>query len=406
MSRRIVQLTLSQSAGMLVTSAGSAAIWLLVARIAQPTQIGALGQIVSGGALAAGLVSAGLGQFLLLMVNRVKVQRFRQLLWLCLGIGTICSGIAGLVLGILQGVGLGHVIALALLAAGVAITNLQDAVYLGMRSAYQLPAKALALVAARVLLLFALTLIDQGATWLVVAFVSTQLLIGIIWAWLHIPPILRRAHPIETAQPESPKPWRSLGMSYLYTSAVTAVVSGVPLFVTGAIPASAAGHFYITWTLSGLLGSVAVAAANAVLASAVGLRIGRLLAVLLAVLLSGALLLAFVVPPILAWFNPTYTGVGTLLAIMAVGQVSMGMVLGLLAACRIRETGYSLTAMLALWPTLVLGAVVCGVNYNHAQGAAAGFALGNLLATFPLIWLTFTKRGPLSLHQQTLEVAR
>jgi hypothetical protein len=408
----IANLSIFQALGLLISTGGGSLVWFVAVALVQPADLGALGRVVSTSALIAGLITAGLGQFLLTIIRSAPTERVRAYLWASvLAGGALAALVAGGV-GVWQS-GRLDVAALAtgLLAGGIAVTNIQDALYLGVGLARDVPAKGAAIVLARLALL-ACALVALDLTSLLLAFVVSQLGVGLGWLATRAPQAFRRHQPQPAARAAHGGDRATLAFSYLYSTSVAIIVTGVPALVTSLAPPERAGAFFLCWTIAGILSGVSVAVANSVLAVALESgdplrQLARVLVGVLAALCAGGALLTFVLPTLLALLSPRYMVSTDLLAALVAGQIAFGMAIVALAAYRSLARDRYLIGVLVAWPLLVAGGVALGLPGGVAS-SAAGFMAGNLVAAIAICPLAFRaalahSRGPSRIAAEVLQ---
>lgn len=380
----ILTLSLAQALGLVITSLGGVGAWLAVVALADPADLGALGRIVSTGTFVASLVTAGLGQFLLSSVGATPIAALRPLLARSLLAGGGAAAVAALLAGLAQRGLDASLAALVLLAVGIALTNLQDGVYLAVGMAADVPAKGAAIVLLRLALLGALWLVGASLPTLAGAFVLAQLVAGGGWGLVRVPAALRRHRPRDAGRGRGHA--ATLGLSYLYAIAVTAISAGLPALATSVLAPAEGGLFFLAWTIAGLLAGVAVGVANAVLATSAASGGGRLLKVLgaLAALLgAGGAGLFLMAPRAVAALATAYDDATPILATLILGQFAFGLSLVGLAFCRATVGGRELAALIVTWALVILGGAVAGLGAG-ALGCARGFALGSALTVVPV----------------------
>jgi hypothetical protein len=380
----IANLSIAQAVGLLISAGGGSLVWLVAAAVARPADLGLLGRVASTSALLAGLITAGLGQFLLTIIRSSSTARIRAYLWTSTFAGGLLSALVAGGVGAWQsGRFDGAVLATGLLAGGIAVTNIQDALYLGCGLARDVPAKGAAVVLARLALLAcALAALNPAA--LLAAFVVSQLGVGLGWLALRTPIAFQRHQPIQQDQ-SVPGARGTLAFSYLYSISVAVIITGVPALVTSLVPPEHAGGFFLAWTIAGLLSGLSVAVANSVLAVALESsnpfrQLARVLSAVCAALCLGGALVAFVLPDILALFSPRYRSMTDQLPMLVAGQVAFGLAIVALAAYRALVRDGYLISILIIWPLLVGGSVIYGLVQAGVAGGAAGFMGGNLVA--------------------------
>jgi hypothetical protein len=385
----IANLSIAQAAGLLISSGGGSLVWFAAAAVARPADLGVLGRVASTAALLAGLITAGLGQFLLAIIRSSSTARIRTYLWTSTIVGGLLSALAAAGVGIWQSGQIdGLALATGLLAGGIAATNIQDALYLGCGLARDVPAKGAAVVLARLgLLACALAALDLAT--LLAAFVVSQLGVGLGWLAVRAPMAFRRHQPSHHERPAPGGARGTLAFSYLYSISVAMIVTGVPALVTSLAPPERAGGFFLAWTIAGLLSGLSVAVANSVLAVALESgnpfrQLARLLASVFVALCVGGVLVAFVLPDMLALLSPRYQAMTDQLPMLVAGQVAFGVAIVALAAYRaLARDGY-LIAILLIWPLLVGGSVIGGLLQAGVAGGAAGFMGGSLVAALAI----------------------
>jgi hypothetical protein len=407
----IANLSIAQATGLMITTGGGSLIWVVAAALARPADLGVLGRVASTGALLAGLITAGLGQFLLTIIRSSPTAHLRVYLWKSTLAGGLLSMLVACATGVWQSGRLDSAaLATGLLAGGIAVTNIQDALYLGVGVARDVPAKGAAVVLARLALL-ACALFALNLTTLLAAFVVSQLGVGLGWFAARAPKAFRHHQPSPADRPVGGARG-TLAFSYLYSISIALIVTGVPALVTSLVPAERAGAFFLAWTMAGLLSGLAVAVANSVLAVALEAgnpirQLARMLATVLAALCAGGVLVAFVLPDLLALFSPRYRSMTEQLPMLVAGQIAFGIAIVALAAYRALVRDAYLIAILVAWPLLVGGAVALGLLEGGVAGGAAGFTSSNLVAAVAICPLAFRAtrancRRPASL---TAEVA-
>jgi hypothetical protein len=390
----IANLSIAQAIGLLISSGGGSLVWLIAAGVARPADLGVLGRVASTGGLLAGLITAGLGQFLLTIMRSSSTSRIRAYLWRSTLAGGLLSALVAAGVGAWQSGRLdGAALATGLLAGGIAVTNIQDALYLGSGLARDVPAKGALVVLARLALL-ACALLTPNLTSLLAAFVISQLGVGLGWLAVRTPFAFRRHQPGHNERLTPAAARGTLAFSYLSSISVAMIVTGVPALVTSVVPPERAGGFFLAWTMAGLLSGLSVAVANSVLAVALESanpmrQLARLLAAVCAALCAGGVLVAFVLPQLLALFSPRYRVMTDQLPMLVAGQVAFGVAIIALAAYRaLARDGY-LVAILIIWPLLVGGSVMLGLLQGGLDGGAAGFMGGNLVAATAICPLAF-----------------
>src|SRR6266545_1113481 len=390
----IANLSIAQAVGLLISTGGGSLIWLVAAALARPADLGVLGRVASTGALLAGLITAGLGQFLLTIIRSSPTARVRAYLWMSTLVGGLLSMLAAGGVGAWQSGQLdGAALATGLLAGGIAVTNIQDALYLGTGLARDVPTKGAAVVLARLMLL-ACALVALNPTTLLAAFVVSQLGVGFGWLAARAPKAFRRHQPMLDERPARRGARDTLAFSYLYSISVAMIITGVPALVTSLAPPERAGAFFLAWTMAGILSGLSVAVANSVLAVALEAsnptrQLARLLAAVLAALCAGGVLVAFVLPDLLALLSPRYRAMTDQLPMLVAGQVAFGIAIVALAAYRALVRDGYLIAILIVWPLLVGGGVILGLLEGGVSGGAAGFMGGNLIAVIAICPLAF-----------------
>jgi hypothetical protein len=390
----IANLSIFQALGLIVTAGGGSAVWLVAAAIAQPADLGALGRVVSTGTLLAGLITAGLGQFLLTVMRSLPTERVRSYLWASILAGGALSALAGAGAGAWQSGRLDWgALATGLLAGGIAVTNLQDALYLGSGLAQDVPAKGAAIVLARLGLLLACALVAVDLAALLVIFVVSQLAVGIGWIAVRAPKAFGRHQPLKPAAAGGGAR-DTLMFSYLYSLAVAAIGAGVPALVTSLAAPERAGAFFVAWTMSGLLSGLSVAVANSVIAVSLEARgatrrLASVLAGMLSALCAGGMLIAFALPQVLALVNPRYGQLAEQIQPLVAGQICFGVAIVSLAAYRALALDRYLIGMLIAWPLVVLSGVLAGLYEGGVARGATGFLVGNLIAALPICLLAF-----------------
>jgi hypothetical protein len=118
-------------------------------------------------------------------------------------------------------------------------------------------------------------------------------------------------------------------------------------------------------------------------------QLARMLATVLAALCAGGVLVAFVLPELLALFSPRYRSMTEQLPMLVVGQIAFGIAIVALAAYRALVRDAYLIAILVAWPLLVGGGVALGLLEGSVSGGAAGFMGSNLVAVIAICPLAF-----------------
>ncbi|HJZ46450.1 MAG TPA: hypothetical protein VKE41_04765 [Roseiflexaceae bacterium] len=390
----IANLSIFQALGLLVSAGGGSLVWFAAATLARPADLGALGRVASTSALVAGLVTAGLGQFLLTIIRSSPTARVRAYLWMSILAGAMLSALVAGCVGAWQSGRLDlAALATGLLAGGIAVTNIQDALYLGVGLARDVPAKGAAIVLARLVLL-ACALVALDLTSLLLAFVISQLGVALGWLAVRGPGAFQRHQPLLGEQLAHSGARGTLAFSYLYSISAAAILTGVPALVTSLAPPERAGAFFLAWTVAGVLSGISVAVANSVLAVAPDAddpvrQLARVLVVVVAGLCAAGALVAFVLPDLLVLFSPRYRSMTDQLAMLAAGQIAFGGAIVSLAVYRALSRDRYLIAVLVAWPLLVVGGVALGLRESGVDGGATGFMAGNLIAAVAICPLAF-----------------
>lgn len=382
----LLRLSVAQMLGLAITTLGSVAMWFVVARIAGPAEVGALGQVLSTSTFCASLITAGLGQYVLATIATLSSEQLR--LYLRFGISggalltlIICTGV-----GFLQEQRLDRIaIATGLLGAGIALSNLQDAVYLGADLVQDVPLKAASVMLARLLGLLCCSALTADLAILLTIFVVSQLLVGVAWGTVRGPQALRRHAQAATTQRSSARHASVLASSYLYAIGQAAVITGIPALVTSLVPAAEAGQFYLIWSLATLLTSIGLAVANSVVITAAAKRLTRRrLARILVGLASllGCLGLATItlLPQALSLVDPTYATVGAIIIPITLGNICFGLAITCIAAYRTYATTARLIATLVVYPLAIVASVAAGLSQGDSTQAAWSFLLGAIVA--------------------------
>lgn len=392
---KFTALSVAQIAGLVIVTLAGTGIWFIVAAVSRPEDVGILGRVISTSTFTAGLITAGLGQFILTIIRTSSRSQLQRYFWWSIGAGGMLSALIAGTIGLIQeGVIDQVVIATGILSSGIAITNLQDAIYLGTGLPYDVPAKGAGILIARLVILLCMIFIKINLTTLLFTFVLSQTVIAVAWIIIRAPEGLKQHIYQEANVGGKIQAWSALSISYLYSIAITSISTGVPMIVTTIITPITAGVFYMAWVLAGLFGSVSVSVANSILAISLGQRdmSRRLIKILIAqtiVLFTGGLLISFLLPPILSIFNQHYSDLSELFRALAVGQLFFGVSVVVLAAYRSIILNRSLVSILILWPVVILLCVYVGLLKGNIEGGIIGFIAGNIIISIPICLLSF-----------------
>lgn len=391
----LAALSSAQLAGAVISVVAGAGIWLIVAGIAPPEDVGILGRIVSTSTLLAGILTAGLGQFLLSVIRRTDVERVRSYLWKALFLGGTGSALLGLLLGVIQDGNLSETtILMGLFCAGISLSNLQDALYLSTGLPFDVPAKGAAIVIARLLLLSGLLAAQVKAIHLLEVFVASQLLISVGWLLFRGPKGLQQHKNIYAQTEILPTNNRSVFViSYLYSIAITSITMGVPAIITTLVRSSISGKFYLSWTVASLLSTLSVSVANSILALSSGRELSlkrykSILVYFIVPLLAFGFLAVVFFPPILTAINRQYDRLSDLIFILVLGQILFGAAIVSLAVFRTSGEKRRVIAFLFAWPSMIVSAVFVGTILFSTAGGAIGFFIGNAVSLVPIGYLT------------------
>jgi len=388
-------LSVAQVSGVLIATLAGMGVWYLVALLAPPAEVGILGKVISTSIFIASVVTAGLGQFYLTVIRSTSVTRLRRYFWLGLILGSVIAGIAAIAIGTLQSGGVNQVaISTGLLCIGVAITNLQDSLYLGTGLAIDVPAKSAAILIFRLFLLLGLASFNLDLFAFLFIFVISQLIIGVGWVLIRAPLALARhaSRMIENSQENNLG--ITLTVSYLYALAITAVTMGVPALVTSLSLPATAGEFYLAWILAGLLGSIAIAIANSVLALSIGQnqparRLTRILFSLAGIMLLGSLFISILLPSVVVRLDQHYREIPALFRMLSAGNIFFGITLVLLAAYRTFTIHRQLVLILVAWPLVIAVSVLLGLLTGDIEAGAMGFVISAGFTAVPICILTY-----------------
>ena len=388
---------MAQVSGVIITATAGTGIWFIVAAMSQPKELGSLGQVVSTSTFVAGLVTAGLGQFFLTIVRSTLNAQLRRYMFFGMLTGASASGLLVLLITAIQFRELNLVVlASTMLCTAIAITNLQDALYLGVGFLYDIPAKNAAIQISRLALLIGLTRIRVSLGVFLLAFVASQLAVGTLWFGVRGAAALKRHASLPSVPGRSSTIWTVLLVSYLYSIAVTTIVTGVPTLITSLVDSQQAGQFYMAWTMAGLLGSLSVAVANSVLAltiksDSIAKWLVHLLSGLAAALVALGAVAAVVLPHLLSFLDQDYAGALKFFPVLVLGQVFFGTSIVALAAYRSLAPQRQVMVLLVGWPLIVVILILFGLLNSGLIGGMVGFVVGNVATTTLVCTITLGK---------------
>lgn len=387
--------SVSQILGLMASSIGSFLLWLLAAHRYSPQDVGVAAGIVAFVTLLSTILSAGLGQFLLVAQTQGQWIISSRLIGLivvgepCLA-ALICASIFRGTRGI---VGIDALAAVAIFAFGLSLTSLQDSIYVSAGQLVDIPLKAVAISLGRLLLvLYPLHSIDSQSMLLIVL-VLPQVLAGIVWGLCRLPKAIKRQERKQNNQSTKPI-LQLLGVGYLYALSVTANGYILPAIATNALKASDAAVFYVTWMVASLPSVVSGSVANALVARLgakrdVLVQLRRILTSYCVVAAGMTILLALMGPLILHLYGAHYQQGKVALWVLLFGQAFSGIGMVLLAFARLLGDTRSTTVTIGAWLLCVVGVGVLGIPTGTVVGIALLYMVGNIAAAMAVGTLVF-----------------